>query len=260
VTRNALLAAALALVARGWPVFPCEPGAKRPLGRCVPNGFHGASLDPELVTRWWTSHPTANVAIPTGTATVDVFDVDVKPAGTGFPAFNRLKAAGILPPPAAVVETPSGGLHCYYRGTGQACGSLPKHFIDWKSTGGYVLVPPSTVDARPYRLIAQPAPDANQLTWLTVRQFLAPPRPVPAPVAPRRGGTGIAHLAEWLAGKTKPGRNQALFWAACRAVENGATEAELHELYAGMQFGEGFDERQAARTVADALRTTRRSA
>ena len=67
-------------------------------------------------------------------------------------------------------------------------------------------------------------------------------------------GTGIPGLAAWLAGKTKPGRNAALFWAANRAVENGATEAELHELYQHMQFGDGFDERQAARTVADAYR------
>jgi hypothetical protein len=71
-------------------------------------------------------------------------------------------------------------------------------------------------------------------------------------------GTGIDHLAVFLAGKTKPGRNQALFWAACRAVENGASEAELHELYRNMQFGDGFDERQAARTVADAFRNSNR--
>ncbi|MEV6980027.1 bifunctional DNA primase/polymerase [Sphaerisporangium sp. NPDC051017] len=261
MAESVMLIAALALIARGWPVFPCVPGGKRPLARCVPNGFHGATTDVELVTRWWTAFPFANVAIPTGPATVDVFDVDVKPAGTGFPAFNRLKAAGLLPAPLAIYETPSGGLHCHYPGTSQACASLKVHFIDFKALGGYVLVPPSVVDGRAYRLISEPDPSAGQLNWSAVRSFLDPPKPVPPPSKPSARGTGIPGLAAWLATKTKPGRNGSLFWAACRATENGAAEGELHELYARMQFGAGFDERQAARTVADAYRiTTRRSA
>lgn len=255
-----MLAAALALVGRGWPVFPCVPGGKRPLGRLVPNGFHGATTDIELVTRWWTAYPTANVAIPTGHPTVDVLDVDVKPAGTGWEAFNRCKAAGFLPRPLAVVATPSGGLHCYYPGTSQACSSLPRHFIDFKAAGGYVLVPPSIVDGTRYEPVNEHPDARDQLNWCEVRQFLTPPKPITAVPRSTSTKTGIPHLTAWLADKTKPGRNQALFWAACRAAENGADEAELHELYRAMQFGDGFDERQAARTVADAFRTTRRSA
>ncbi|WP_051753102.1 bifunctional DNA primase/polymerase [Streptosporangium amethystogenes] len=253
-----MLAAALALVGQGMPVFPCVPNGKRPLGRLVPNGYLDATTDIELVTRWWTSYPRANVAVPTGSTTFDVLDVDIKPAGSGYPAFNRMKAAGLLPVPFAVISTPAGGLHCRYVGTEQACGSLSRHFIDWKSSGGYTLVPPSVVDGRPYTLVSERPQERHQLNFGAVRQFLDPPKPITS--APRRStsGTGIPHLAAWLADKTKPGRNQSLFWAACRAAENGATEAELHALYAAMQFGDGFDERQAARTVGDAYRTTRR--
>ena len=255
-----MLAAALALAGRGVPVFPCVPNGKRPLGRLVPNGLYNATTDIELVSRWWKSYPAANLAAPTGLLTFDVLDVDQKPDGTGWPAFNRLKAAGLLPEPFMVVSTPSGGLHAYYVGTDQACGSLKRWFIDFKSSGGYVVVPPSVVDGVPYRLISDRPHARHQLIWSAVREFLDPPRPVQAIVRRASTGTGIDHLAAFLAGKTKPGRNQALFWAANRAVENGATEAELHELYRHMQFGDGFDERQAARTVADAFRTTRRSA
>ncbi|WP_327105442.1 bifunctional DNA primase/polymerase [Nonomuraea glycinis] len=256
-----MLAAALALAGRGVPVFPCVPNGKRPLGRAVPHGYLDATTDIELVSRWWTAEPMANVAAPTGTGTWDAFDVDVKPTGTGWPAFNRLKAAGLLPEPFMVVSTPSGGIHAYYVGTGQACGSLKRHYIDFKGAGGYVLVPPSVVDGRPYTLISERPHAEHQLNWWAVREFLDPPKPVRAAPTRASNGTGIDHLAVFLSGKTRPGRNAALFWAACRACENGASEAELHELYRSMQFGDGFDERQAARTVADAFRTTtRRSA
>lgn len=253
-----MLAAALALVGRCWPVLPCEPGGKAPIGALVPNGLYGATLDPELVARWWTRYPNANVGVPTGRTSFDVLDVDVKPTGAGWPAFNRLKAAGLLPEPFMVVSTPSGGLHAYYVGTDQACGSLKRHFLDFRSAGGYVVVPPSVVEGVPYRLISERPGAPNQLNWSAVRQFLNPPSPVHATPARASVGTGIDHLAAFLSGKTKPGRNQSLFWAACRASENGASEQELHELYRSMQFGDGFDERQAARTVADAFRNSNR--
>jgi hypothetical protein len=262
IDRNPMLAAALALAGRGVPVFPCVPNGKRPLGRAVPHGYLGATTDIELVSRWWTAEPMANVAVPTGTGTWDVLDIDVKPEGSGFPSFNRMKAAGLLPVPFAVISTPAGGLHCRYVGTDQECGSLRRHFIDWKSAGGYTLVPPSVVNGVPYRLISERPDERHQLSWTSVKTYLNPPT-YSMPSRPRMPakGTGIDHLAAWLASKTKPGRNAALFWAACRACENGASEAELHELYRAMQFGDGFDERQAGRTVADAFhRTTRRSA
>ena len=258
-----MLAAALALAGRGVPVFPCVPNGKRPLGRLAPNGLYNATTDIELVSRWWTSDPMANVAVPTGTGTWDTLDVDVKPEGSGYPSFNRMKAAGLLPVPFAVISTPAGGLHCRYVGTGQECGSLRRHFIDWKSSGGYTLVPPSVVNGRPYTLISERPAEQHQLNWSGVRQFLDPPKPAESSrvTRARATGTGIDHLAAYLAGKRRPGRNAALFWAACRAVENGASEAELHALYRDMDFDRHFDERQAARTVADAFRTTtRRSA
>jgi hypothetical protein len=45
-----LLRAALAYARRGVPVFPCEPGGKRPLTH---NGFWDTSVDSRRVEAWW---------------------------------------------------------------------------------------------------------------------------------------------------------------------------------------------------------------
>ena len=121
-----LLRQALAYAARGWPVFPCFPGRK------VPNtarGFLDASTDPAEIRWWWQRHPVDNVAIATGNPAPDVLDVDVKPDGSGFEAFNRLKRAGMLAGASALVRTRSGGLHVYFAGTRQPCGRLPRQFL-----------------------------------------------------------------------------------------------------------------------------------
>jgi Bifunctional DNA primase/polymerase, N-terminal len=42
-----------------------------------------------------------------------------------------------------VSGTPSGGIHLHFVGTDQRNGSLPKEHLDFRSSGGYVLAPPS---------------------------------------------------------------------------------------------------------------------
>ena len=46
-----------------------------------------------------------------------------------------------------MVRTRSGGLHVYFDGTNQPCGRLPRHYLAFKAACGYVLVPPSFVEA-----------------------------------------------------------------------------------------------------------------
>jgi hypothetical protein len=40
-------------------VFPCEPGAKRPLTR---NGHWDATTDPRIIERWWQRWSSAKLA------------------------------------------------------------------------------------------------------------------------------------------------------------------------------------------------------
>ncbi|WP_433699270.1 bifunctional DNA primase/polymerase [Nocardiopsis sp. CA-288880] len=247
------LRAALYYAARGWPVFPCEPDGKAPLGALVRHGVKDATTDPARITAWWSRRPDANVAIATGAPAVDVIDVDNKPDGDGFAAFNRLVRAGMLAGTLALVRTPSGGIHAYRTGTDQGCGRLGNHFIDFKARGGYVIAPPSTVQGRPYVLTEQ-RPTGTPVDWARIKRILDPPKPPRAP-APSAGRTprGVGALVDWLSGQREGNRNNALFWAACRAVESGAAGADLDQLLAAA-VGIGLPEPAARATIMSALR------
>ncbi len=252
-----LLASALAYARRGWPVFPCRPGRKEP---DTPHGFQDATTDPERITAWWTAMPGLNVAIATGAPGPDVLDVDVRSGGSGYPALDHLKRAGLLCGSVAAVVTPSGGLHLYYCGTGQASGRLPDCHLDFKATGGYVLAPPSAVGGRPYRLIQhQPGrigqTAGGQLDWTAVVALLEPRQPHPQPARPPAfADTG--RLAAWVARLPEGNRNAGLFWAACRAAETGHPGA-LDALAEAAQTA-GLSPQEIARTIASARRSAGR--
>ncbi|WP_395105269.1 bifunctional DNA primase/polymerase [Actinomadura sp. SCN-SB] len=247
VTPSLRLRAAFDYAARGWPVFPCKPQSKEP---ATVHGFKDATTDPDVIGEWWRRMPAANVAIATGAPAVDVLDVDVKEAGNGYAAFNRLKRAGLLAGALALVRTPSGGLHTYFAGTGQRCGALKRHFLDFKATGGYVLAPPSTVHGRAYELLDQRRA-SGVLDWPSAARLLDPPRPA-APRPPRRRGSGIKGLVAWMAQQPEGNRNRGLYWAACTAIREGHDD-DLADLVAAA-VGPGHDERQAWRTVESARR------
>ena len=85
---GATLRQALAFAARGWPVFPCQPGQKTPATR---HGVRDATTDPEQITAWFGRHPDWNLAIATGAPGPDVLDVDQHgQAGNGYAAFRQL--------------------------------------------------------------------------------------------------------------------------------------------------------------------------
>jgi hypothetical protein len=246
---TAILAQALAYAARGWPVFPCKPGEKAPN---TAHGFRDATTSAAAIRAWWAEHPRDNLAIATGAPGPDVLDVDVTAEGNGWAGFNRLKRAGLLTGAMALVRTPRGGLHAYYTGTAQPCGSLTRagHFIDFKACGGYVLAPPSQVNGKPYELLDQ-REASGQLDWQAVRHVLEPPRHG-KPGLPRNGKGSVARLAEWVAAQPEGNRNAGLYWAACRAAESGLDTAPL--VAAAVQAGLG--ETEAHRTIDSARRAS----
>ena len=135
--------AALAYARRGVPVFPCEPGAKRPLTQ---NGHWDATTDLRVIERWWKRWPTANVAVPTGKKSgVVVLDVDVDDGG--LESLAKLDRAGAPTPKTARARTGGGGIHVFFRyprGTEiRNSAGLLGPGLDVRGEGGYVVVPPS---------------------------------------------------------------------------------------------------------------------
>jgi hypothetical protein len=125
---------ALAYAERGWKVFPVWPRGKNPL---TPNGFKDATTDAATIRRWWSRWPEANIGlvVPDGFIVVDVDSPD---------ALRSLKAQSLVLPSTVSART-GRGFHFWYTVTDvhvkNAVGILPG--IDIRTSGGYVIVPPS---------------------------------------------------------------------------------------------------------------------
>ncbi|UUE19383.1 bifunctional DNA primase/polymerase [Microbacterium sp. J1-1] len=260
--QSSLQQAAARLADAGVPVFPCVPGEKRPL---ISHGFHEATPDPSQVAAWWRRWPSANIGIPTGSASgVDVVDVDRKPGGNGFDAFGPARRAGLVDGWAAVVRTPSGGAHFYYPadpGRPQSSWQAAAAHVDFRGTGGYVIVPPSVVTTAhgPARYAiaagADRAPgvvDAGRL-----RDFL---NPRPAAAEHRVRGPlrseDAKRLAAWVGMRAEGERNRGLFWASCRLAEAGLSLPEMVDALAPAGEQVGLPPREVVTTIRSAYRAT----
>jgi len=253
---GATLRQALAFATCGWPVLPCLPGQKIP---ATARGYRDATTDPGQINDWFGRHPDWNLAIATGAPGPDVLDVDDHgPAGNGYPAFRRLRAAGLLDGATIYVRTPSGGLHAYFTGSRQRNGHLPAHHLDFRSAGGYVLTPPSQIDGQPYQLTGQPG-GREGLDWAAVTRLLqpqhqpSPPRPRQPQAAASRDLTG---LARWVASQPEGNRNAGLFWAANRALDADPA-TDLSQL-ADAARQAGLGDAEITRTINSARNTTHR--
>lgn len=146
MTPDELLTAALQYAEVGYRVFPCAPGTKAPL---TEHGFHDASAKPEQIELWWAQHPTANIGIPTEGLIV----IDVDGMANAWPGDPERSAD--LAQAGAMALTPRGGRHCLFRrpsGVGWRCteSRLAKQ-VDTRTDGGYIVVPPSVFEGKPYR-------------------------------------------------------------------------------------------------------------
>lgn len=137
---------ARALAEAGFKVFPCKENAKEP---ATPNGFKDASDDLKQIDAWWTENGNYNIAFEPDTAGLGVIDLD--PGGAevwaGLIETHGQHAA------TYEVETPRGGKHLYFKGSiPSSAGRLGVH-VDTRGSGGYVLVPPSRVNGKLYRVL-----------------------------------------------------------------------------------------------------------
>jgi hypothetical protein len=256
--KNPVLNLALGYAQKGWPVFPCQPGKKTP---ATPHGYLDATTDFRQIREWFSRHPDWNLAVATGAPGPDVLDVDHHgPAGSGYPAFQRLRDAGLLDGAASYVRTPSGGLHAYFAGSAQRTAHLPASHLDFMAAGGYVLVPPSQVAGRPYQYVWD-FDRTGFLDWNAAASVLQPSRDQQRPAARPAGANTaaisagqVSVLARWMTGQPEGNRNAGLFWAANRALEASQT-ADLSPLAAAARQA-GLPDAEITRTLNSARRTT----
>lgn len=163
-----LARAAIWYIEQHVPIFPIAPGGKRPLlprrhtqqepscrGECgqLGHGLYDATLDPVQIRSWWMHTPQANLGMPTGRL-YDVYDID------GFTGVASVWGSHPIGPfdcfrdtltVLGHVSTPRPGGHHLYTapaGRGNATALLPG--VDYRGTGGYVLLPPSYIDTEDY--------------------------------------------------------------------------------------------------------------
>lgn len=254
--------AAARFASAGVPVLPCAPGGKSPLTH---EGFHEATTSLRRIRSWWRWMPAANIGVPTGKVSgVEVVDVDRKAAGSGFPAFERARRAGLVDGWLALVRTPSGGMHTYYPADPdrpQPSWEAAKAHVDFRGTGGYVIVPPSVVEVAddlraPYALMGGRQAEVSPVDAAALRNLIAP-RPQPVPY--RQGVSTPAdaqRLASWVAARGEGERNRGLFWAACRMAEAGASPEATHGTLGPAAEHAGLPPHEVAVTIRSAYRAT----
>jgi Bifunctional DNA primase/polymerase, N-terminal len=230
-----------------YPSFPCLAD-KRP---ACPSGFKAATLPEAGLATLWARHPGELVGVPTGPRSgVAVLDVDGRNGGREW----WLASKGRLPS-TRMHRTRNGGLHVLFKhrpGLRNSAGKIAPG-IDVRAEGGYVIWWPA------HGLAVQDHPCADWPDWLT------PPEPAPAPVAPRPRDSGPATLAaiegivRTVATAPTGQRNAITFWAACRMVENareGKISAGLaRELLIEAAGRAGLPAAEAGRTIDSAMRS-----
>ena len=201
----ALLRSALDAAQRGWHVFPCAAGGKRPALRG--NWQELATTSPRLIRDWWGRAPY-NVGIACGPSGLVVIDLDLPrdlpdndddlADGALFPLSGADRLARLArkhgqryPAGTYIVDTPSGGCHLYFSVAAadvaggsadrspvrNSAGVIGPH-IDVRADGGYVVGAGSRIGGQAYTARGGRGSPAPLPPWL-VRLITDSPAPLP---------------------------------------------------------------------------------
>ncbi|MGA5603874.1 bifunctional DNA primase/polymerase [Streptomyces griseoincarnatus] len=242
---------------------PSHPPCRGECGR-FGHGVYDATTDPTRIRALFAAAPRATgYGIACGLPPHHLVGVDLDTKNGADPggALRALASRhGFTVPPTVVVLTPSGGRHLWLSGppdvvVPNSAGRLAPG-IDIRGAGGYLVGPGSRTEHGTYRsapgtagLAPAPCPPA------LLRLLLPPPR-AHHPTPPSAGDHGQG-LVQFVLAAHEGQRNTRLFWAACRAHENGIGP-ELVEPLVDAARATGLSEREARATIASAARLTGR--
>jgi hypothetical protein len=277
------LAHALSAAERGLAVIPLSrsklPALRSPHrtdpeglpvchGECgrFGHGVYDASSDPAHIRALFAAAPWATgYGIACGLPPYHLIgvDLDTKSDTDSSAALRELALRHLFTIPATVVvTTPSGGRHLWLSGPPDVVvpnsASRLAPGIDIRGAGGYLVGPGSRTDHGVYATVPgtahlAPAPCPTAL----LRLLLPPPRharPTTASGSVDAQGHG---LIQFVLSAHEGQRNTRLFWAACRAYENGIG-ADLAPALIDAAVHAGLTLREARSTVASAGRMSGR--
>ncbi|GAA4017750.1 bifunctional DNA primase/polymerase [Streptomyces marokkonensis] len=272
------LAHALSAAERGLAVIPLSrtklPALRSPHrhapapapchGECgrFGHGVYDASTDPARIRELFAAAPWATgygIACGLPPHQLIGIDLDTKAETDSSTALRELALRHLFTiPPTVVVLTPSGGRHLWLSGPPDAvvpnsAGRLAPG-IDIRGAGGYLVGPGSRTRHGAY--VAAPGtahlPPAACPPAL-LRLLLPPPRAhQQTHITTEAHGRG---LVQFVLGAHEGRRNARLFWAACRAYEDGIGPALVAPLVEAA-LDTGLAEREARATIASAARMT----
>jgi hypothetical protein len=236
----------------GWKVFPLWPGEKRPIYDGWPTG---ATTDHDLIDRYWADS-TRNIGVVCGDA-FDAWDIESEHLEAFSSWMNR---NGYILPESPIAQTGRGGRHILTQPTGVG-GSRNlyldgTHIGELKSTGGFIVISPSVTDSQylwlhtPEKMAVQPAPD-----WLL--QLLDRPRGEVHKYSERITDVDkLIHVLEVLSdavnGAGEGKRNNYLYWALRRALEEGIPPDYAIEEFQAVAREAGLDEHEIEATIRSA--------
>ncbi|MFG2882865.1 bifunctional DNA primase/polymerase [Streptomyces sp. NPDC048297] len=257
----------------GPPGSPGSPGSPRPPGPPGPpchgecgrfgHGVYDASTDPVRIRELFAAAPWATgYGIACGLPPHHLIgvDLDTKTGTDSSAALRELALRHLFTiPETVVVLTPSGGRHLWLTGppdvvVPNSAGRLAPG-IDIRGAGGYLVGPGSRTEHGVYATApgtAHRAPAACPPALL--RLLLPPPRTTTHQASPSAGDHGRG-LVQFVLTAHAGQRNTRLFWAACRAYENGIGPALTTPLVEAA-LSTGLTEHEALATIASAARMT----
>jgi hypothetical protein len=263
---------------RGWSILPCDQ-MKRPITKRWKH-LQGRRPTKEEICSWAALRPAAWAVITGSISGRITLDFD------GEAGILLLSKLGLGPHRS----TPSGGFHVDFKHPGwhvptlnhKSKGQLGAHWpgLDIRADGGYAMFTGRTLRGE-YAWLRDPEPhELDVLTW-DLRGFLGllnPPREILGKTRanakkPMFNPNGSRVHAALLTGRAllralSEGRNNAGFWLACQARDNGYSESETGRIllnYAAQTEPvnakgqpEQYTEAEALATLREAYKRARR--
>lgn len=228
----ATLDKAIELAQQGYAVYPLIENTKRPPKGVA--GYRAATSDQGTIFTWFENHPTYNLGLRLDTSHLLVVDVDIHDsAKNGKDSLFELQRQGkTLPPDTYIEKTAGGGLHYFFKYTGDKVRKIDVWAgIDLLSD--FTVISPSEINGKQYKPLdgqtladIKPAPQwlvdklmGQKVSWTSERAY----------TTRQKKYTGRL-LDEMVTGTTQGNRNAWLTKIAGRMFGVGAAPKTVYNM------------------------------